>query len=102
MRNSFGMAFDPVTGWLWATDNGPACNDELNRVHLGRNMGWGPSATCDQPPVTRRDTNRDGPDPFLPRAVYGRLGITGVAFCDGCGLGPGFEGDLVVRLGGDR
>ncbi len=28
-RNSFGMGFDPRTGRLWETDNGPECNDEL-------------------------------------------------------------------------
>ncbi|MDQ4004749.1 MAG: PQQ-dependent sugar dehydrogenase, partial [Actinomycetota bacterium] len=46
VRNGFGMAFDPQTGRLWKTDNGPDCNDELNRVDRGRNYGWGPSFTC--------------------------------------------------------
>ena len=27
IRNSFGMAFDPLTGRLWETENGPTCND---------------------------------------------------------------------------
>ena len=29
IRNSFGMAFDPVTGYLWDTENGPDWFDEI-------------------------------------------------------------------------
>ena len=32
IRNSFGIDFDPVTGRLWDTENGPCINDELNLV----------------------------------------------------------------------
>lgn len=40
VRNSFGMAIDPVTGVLWDTENGPADYDEVNRVSPGFNSGW--------------------------------------------------------------
>ena len=40
IRNSFGMDFDPQTGRLWATENGPSSNDELNLVNPGFNSGW--------------------------------------------------------------
>jgi aldose sugar dehydrogenase len=40
IRNSFGVDFDPVTGKLWDTENGPASNDELNLVEPGFNSGW--------------------------------------------------------------
>jgi len=40
VRNGFGMGFDPVTGTLWDTENGPATNDEINRVAAGFNSGW--------------------------------------------------------------
>ena len=40
IRNSFGIDFDPVTGRLWDTENGPASNDELNLVEPGFNSGW--------------------------------------------------------------
>ena len=30
IRNSFGMDFDPVTGNLWDTENGPTAGDEIN------------------------------------------------------------------------
>lgn len=41
------------------------------------------------------NTNQDGSNPVLPVAWYAStLGPTGLAFCDGCGLGPAREGDL--------
>lgn len=87
IRNSFGFTFDPETGDLWETENGPACNDEINLVGSGENYGWGPNEGCP-------DTNQDGPAPVPAVYTYGNtIGITGATFCDGCGL-AGFEGDL--------
>ncbi|HSA74988.1 MAG TPA: PQQ-dependent sugar dehydrogenase [Candidatus Nitrosocosmicus sp.] len=40
IRNSFGLAFDPVTKTIWDTENGPASNDEINIVDPGFNSGW--------------------------------------------------------------
>ena len=40
IRNSFGMDFDPVTGKLWDTENGPSYGDEINLVEPGFNSGW--------------------------------------------------------------
>lgn len=40
IRNSFGLVFDPVTGELWDTENGPANYDEINLVERGFNSGW--------------------------------------------------------------
>lgn len=40
IRNSFGMDFDPVTGNLWDTENGPRYGDEINLVLPGFNSGW--------------------------------------------------------------
>ncbi len=40
IRNSFGLAFDPVAKNIWDTENGPASNDEINIVGLGFNSGW--------------------------------------------------------------
>jgi glucose/arabinose dehydrogenase len=87
IRNSFGFTFDPIGGRLWETENGPACNDEINLVVRRGNYAWGPHESCP-------NTNRDGPRPRrLPKAKFASpIGITGAAFCDGCGLG--FQGDL--------
>ena len=52
VRNSFGMAIDPVTGSLWQTENGPTLWDEVNFVPPGMNSGWnqimGPDASDPQ------------------------------------------------------
>ena len=40
IRNSFGLAFDPVTQQLWDTENGPGMMSELNLVKPGFNSGW--------------------------------------------------------------
>lgn len=40
IRNSFGMDFDPQTGNLWDTENGPNYGDEINLVEPGFNSGW--------------------------------------------------------------
>ena len=34
------MDFDPVTGNLWDTENGPDFGDEINLVEPGSNSGW--------------------------------------------------------------
>jgi glucose/arabinose dehydrogenase len=91
IRNSFGFAFDPETDALWETENGPECNDEVNLIESGRNYGWGPNETCDG--NAPQNTNQDGPNPVLPALLYeNAIGITGIAFCDGCELGPRSEG----------
>jgi glucose/arabinose dehydrogenase len=91
IRNSIGFAFDPRNGRLWESENGPSCNDEINRIVRGGNHGWGPSESCP-------NTNNSGPTPrILPKYTFvSTVGLTGLAFCDACGLGAGFDGDLLV------
>ena len=90
-RNSIGFAFDPQTGDLWETENGPDCNDEINLIQAGGNYAWGPTESCP-------DTNQDGPDPKLPPiwSFTPTLAVTGTAFCDGCGLGAFYDGHLLI------
>ena len=40
IRNSFGMAFDPLSGALWVQINGDDTFDEIERVDAGLNSGW--------------------------------------------------------------
>lgn len=40
LRNSFGMAFDPISGALWEQENGDDTFTELNRADPGFNSGW--------------------------------------------------------------
>ena len=39
-RNIQGLAFDPVTNQVWATEHGARGGDELNQVRPGENYGW--------------------------------------------------------------
>ena len=40
IRNSFGLGVDPVTGYLWDTENGENYFDEINLVEPRFNSGW--------------------------------------------------------------
>ncbi len=40
LRSPFGLAFQPHTGVLYATENGPGGFDEVNRIESGQNYGW--------------------------------------------------------------
>ena len=40
IRNSFGITIDPITGFMWATENGPEDFDEINLVEPNFNSGW--------------------------------------------------------------
>lgn len=93
LRNSFGFSFDPQSGTLWETENGPECVDELNVEEAGENHAWGPNETCAGTDPT--DTNQDGPQPrVLPlRWFTPTIAPTGLAFCEGCGISDA-EGGL--------
>ncbi len=100
VRNSFGLAFDPVTGDLWDTENGPNLFDEINRVEPGFNSGWdaimGPDA---------RDA-QDAPDDLvvLDGSAYSDpefsfldpVGITSIQFLHGSALGAAYDDVVVV------
>jgi glucose/arabinose dehydrogenase len=97
----FGFAWDPLTGRLWVTGNGPSCTDEINLVVRGGNYAWGPNQTCTG--THPQSTNQDGPDPrILPEVFYENpmIAPTGAAFCQGCGL-PGQEGNLIFGAWND-
>ena len=94
-RNSFGIGFDPLTGRLWQSENGPSCEDEVNLVVPGGNYGWGSGSSCP-------GTSTEGPSPIAAETSYTPTIVpTGVAFCTGCGLGPDVEGDLLLGVFGD-
>lgn len=46
LRNSFDFDFHPATGTIYASENGPNCDDELNRIVRGGNYGWRPNYPC--------------------------------------------------------
>jgi aldose sugar dehydrogenase len=57
-RNPFGLAHRPGTRRLYESENGPSCDDELNRISRGRNYGWGAGYNC--------GTRGVGPNPKGP------------------------------------
>ena len=74
LRNVFGLAFQPETGFLYATDNGPGGFDEVNKIEAGHNYGW-PGHMGKESPEAYSD----------PVAVYGNwpetpIGPTGATF----------------------
>ncbi len=54
VRNSFDFVVDPLTASspyprIFASENGPSCDDEMNRIEAGYNYGWRASYPCDDP-----------------------------------------------------
>jgi glucose/arabinose dehydrogenase len=68
LRNSFGMAFDPVSGDLWEQENGDDSFTEINRAEPGFNSGWvqimGPPERVAQFKAIETTVTPDPPDPF--------------------------------------
>ena len=81
-RNSFGLCVDPESGDLWATENGPDRDDEVNLVEEGGNYGW---------PVV---TGLAGDQRFVdPVAVFREpVAVTGCAVLDGAVWFGSFDG----------
>jgi len=100
IRNSFGLAFDPVTGDLWDTENGPDRMDEINRVPPGFNSGWKDI----QGPVSRSGTDTSGLVSLGPRANYQdpkmswvqTVAPTDLEFVNSSRLGSAYRNDLIV------
>ena len=99
VRNSFGLAFDPLTAELWDTENGPDRYDEINLVLPGFNSGWerimGPVG---------RDAEGTGDlvqfsgshyaDPKF--SWFNPVGLTAIVFMRSPLLGAGYQNDVLV------
>lgn len=101
VRNSFGLAFDPVTGHLWDTENGPDSFDEINLVANGFNSGWnrimGPDSRDPQGTgdlvnlVANTSTYSDPEFSFL-----NPVGITALQFLHGSAWGAAYDDAVIV------
>jgi glucose/arabinose dehydrogenase len=40
LRNPIDFVFDPYSDAIFGTENGPTCDDEVNRIVAGGNYGW--------------------------------------------------------------
>jgi len=101
LRNTYGMALDPVTGDLWDTENGPFHYDEINRVERGFNSGWlkimGPVAPRNVEEVGLFEMPGGGSvysDPEF--SWYDTVAPTSIVFPVGSSLGPEYDGVALV------
>ncbi|MEZ0269806.1 MAG: sorbosone dehydrogenase family protein [Nitrososphaeraceae archaeon] len=101
IRNSFGMDFDPLSGNLWNTENGPGNGDEINLVLPGFNSGWqqvqGLAALEDS--FSESDLlDFDGKGHYSdPELVWANTaGPTAVKFLESTELGTTYENDMFV------
>lgn len=99
IRNSFGMDFDPVTGNLWITENGPDRYDEVNRVEPGLNSGWhkvyGPMSRGNftENELVMFEGAHYGDPAF---SWYYPVGVTDIEFFDSDRLGEKYENNAFV------
>src|SRR5262249_55223325 len=70
-RNGFGLAFDPITGSLWESENGDDAFDEMNRITAGSNGGW----VQIMGPVSRINEFKEIETTFTP--LQGNLPVNG-------------------------
>jgi glucose/arabinose dehydrogenase len=100
IRNSFGIAIDPVTGNLWDTENGPDRMDEINLVRPGFNSGWkdvmGPSNLTPVEPgsLVQVGDAAHYSDPEL--SWSSPVAPTDLHFYEGGKLGDAYANDLFV------
>lgn len=99
IRNSFGLTFDPVTGNIWDTENGPASNDEINLVIPGFNSGWqtimGPISASSN---TEDDlVSFDGSSYADPILTWpDPIAVTDLEFLESSTLGQGYSNNLFI------
>ena len=104
LRNGFGIDLDPITGYLWDTENGPDWFDEINLVLPGFNSGWatiqGPSTA---PENEGADLEEDLVD-FGGTGLYREpefawqypVGVTALKFLNSTALGEQYANDMFV------
>lgn len=95
-RNQTGLAFNPKTGQLYESENGPQGGDEINIIRPGRNYGW---------PLVSYGRNYDGtqaaPQPWradleAPWLFWvPSIAPTGITFYTGDAF-PAWKGNLFV------
>jgi glucose/arabinose dehydrogenase len=99
IRNSFGLAFDPVTGNIWDTENGADAYDEINLVKPGFNSGWvkvmGPisGSYVSKTPLFNMTGAKYINPPFSWKKT---VGVTGIDFMKSSKLGGKYLNNIFV------
>jgi len=99
-RNSFGLTFDPASGRLWDTENGPTSYDEINLVLRGSNSGW----TDIMGPNSRSPGDTSGLVSLGANARYSEpefsfkdpVAVTAISFLSGSSLGAAYDNKVLV------
>lgn len=92
LRNSFDFVFQPGTGVIYSTENGPNANDEINRILPGRNYGW-PNFQCEQAAASCPGLPQ--PDQTPPLRCYSSvIAPTGITFYEGAVYPEAFRGNV--------
>ncbi|MGI8907893.1 MAG: PQQ-dependent sugar dehydrogenase [Candidatus Sumerlaeaceae bacterium] len=103
IRNSFGLDFDPVTGVLWESENGPSVYDEINRIDPGFNSGWerlmGPQSRNSfhgAPSLIQLSGVGTYSDPEFSWNMTPLSAPTAIHFLRSTSLGSGYQNDVFV------
>jgi glucose/arabinose dehydrogenase len=111
IKNSFGFDFDPVTGEIWDTENGPTFGDEINLVKEGSNGGWANIQgiwTLDDtwekgevvtPPINSEDyglVDFGGNGKYISPELTWDVAPTALKFLNSDRLGQQYENDMFV------
>ena len=111
IKNSFGIAIDPLSNNLWDTENGPQFGDEINLVKPGFNSGWEKvqgiwklNQTRDKEVVYDPSDNQVGLVDFdgkgnysSPKFVWDKtVAPTALAFLNSSKLGKQYQNDILV------
>ena len=99
IRNSFGLAVDPITGNVWDTENGPSFSDEINLVGPGFNSGWrsimGPAPSTDEiEDLVSLSPNSNYSDPEI--SWLEPIAVTDLEFINSTNLGPDYTNNILV------
>src|SRR5215210_4319491 len=103
IRNSFGMDFDPLTGNLWDTENGPDTGDEINLVFPGFNSGWVQIQGYEDDDLLENGVSKDnlvyfGSSKYAdPKFVWvTTIGLTALKFLNSDELGEDYQNNMFV------
>ena len=107
IRNSFGIDWDPLTGNMWDSENGPNFGDELNLVLPGFNSGWAKVQGFWQPDIENKgplNLNPKDLESFDGRGKYSSpefvwlnpVAPSAIKFLDSEKYGPEYKNDLLA------
>lgn len=95
-RNQIGLAFHPLTGALWATENGPQGGDEINIISKGGNYGWPLVSMSRQYRGDWVSDERDSERFIGPEVIWWpSIAPSGMSFYTGNRI-PEWQGNLLV------